>query len=97
MCAGDFIEVLKASEQRGQNGRNLTQMERFRECVDVCGLQDLGHSGHPFNWNNRHDNEKNVQVRLDRAFGNTALFDCFCEISVKHIATEESYYMGFTD
>lgn len=35
-----------------------------------------------------------MQVRLDRAFGNAALFDCFQDISVKHIATEESDHMA---
>lgn len=76
LCAGDFNEIISADEQQGEGERerSLTHMMRFRECLRVCELQDLGFSGYPFTWDNKREGNANVQVRLDRAVGNAALF-----------------------
>jgi hypothetical protein len=38
LCAGDFNEVLEASEQFGGNVRPERQMDGFREAVQICGF-----------------------------------------------------------
>lgn len=48
LCAGDFNEVLHATEQFGGRGRTERQMEDFREAVEECGFVDLGFIGLPY-------------------------------------------------
>lgn len=45
IVAGDFNEILRQEEQRGRNERSESQMERFRECLAVCELIDMGFEG----------------------------------------------------
>jgi hypothetical protein len=53
ICAGDFNEVLHATEQIGGNERQEWKMEGFRDAIDVCKLEDLGFSGTPYTWDNK--------------------------------------------
>lgn len=80
LCAGDFNEILDASEQFGGNDREKWKMEGFRDTVDYCRFTDIGFSGLPYTWDNRQQGSSNVKVRLD-------LFD---DTSVQHIQTTES-------
>jgi hypothetical protein len=45
LCIGDFNEVLHAGEHEGVGHRTLTQMQGFRDTVDICNLHDLGEEG----------------------------------------------------
>jgi hypothetical protein len=47
---GAFNEVLHADEHEGVGHRTLTQMQGFRETVDICNLMDLGYKGHFWTW-----------------------------------------------
>lgn len=62
----DFNEILCEDEQLGGNRRPQQHMQAFRNAMDFCELRDLGYSGYPFTWCNRRDNQRNIQVRLDR-------------------------------
>ena len=53
LCAGDFNEILDASEQFGGQVRPERQMDGFRGAVTDCGFMDLGFIGLPFTWDNR--------------------------------------------
>lgn len=90
LCAGDFIEILEASEQFGGNTRLERQMDGFREAVQMCGFQDLGFSGLPYTWDNRQEGIHNIKVRLDRGFANQEFLDLFPEATVWHVQTTES-------
>lgn len=48
MCLGDFNEVLFDYEKVGGNARRERSMSDFRDCLDRCGLCDLGFVGHMF-------------------------------------------------
>ncbi|KAL0352330.1 UNVERIFIED_CONTAM: hypothetical protein Scaly_1621700 [Sesamum calycinum] len=54
LCAGDFIEILDQSEKFGGPPRPIWQIRKFREALDQCDLVDLGFTGTPFTWCNRH-------------------------------------------
>ena len=45
------------NKKSGGAVRPEKQMQDFRDCLDVCGLKDLGFSGLPFTWCNRRYNE----------------------------------------
>ena len=70
MCCGDFNEELCQDEHLGVRDRSDTRMNLFRDCLDDCGLVDLGFSGPKFTWNNRQSADAHVKVRLDRAVAN---------------------------
>jgi hypothetical protein len=50
LLVGDFNEILYAHEKEGGNPRPLAMMQKFRECLSDCGLEDLGYIGDPFTW-----------------------------------------------
>ena len=45
ICCGDFNEALCHDEYLGFRDRSDSQMALFRDCLDDCGLIDLGFSG----------------------------------------------------
>ncbi|KAL0416665.1 UNVERIFIED_CONTAM: hypothetical protein Slati_3498400 [Sesamum latifolium] len=52
LCAGDFNEVLDQQEKQGTLLRAQWQIRDFRNCLQDCGLQDLGNQqrGSCFQW-----------------------------------------------
>ena len=48
-------------------------MDRFREALEECSLDDLGFAGDPFTWrNNSHTDAQYIRERLDRAVADGA-------------------------
>jgi hypothetical protein len=69
-------------------------MAAFRECLEVCGLSDLGYKGYDFTWNNRREGADNVQCRLDRGTATTSFLELFPFSCVEHIAMKESDHLA---
>ncbi|KAF7811881.1 reverse transcriptase [Senna tora] len=57
-------------------GEGMKRMEKRRkgrgDCIDICGLTDLGYSRPKFTWCNKRPNGQLVFERLDRFMGNGA-------------------------
>ena len=54
MLAGDFNEILFAHEKGGRQ-RNQWCMDKFRQVLEECGVEDVGYEGDKFTWrNNNH-------------------------------------------
>ena len=87
LCAEDFNEALSSDEHLGRTRRGESQMKLFRECLENCGLLDLGFSGPKFTWNNRQEGINNVRVRLDRAVVNGQFLQLFDDCHVDNIIT----------
>jgi hypothetical protein len=62
-------------------------MAAFRDCLQVCGLKDLGFSGTPFTYDNGRVGNSKVQVRLDRGLANDQWRDIYTDASVVHLVT----------
>jgi hypothetical protein len=90
ICAGDFNEVLDATEQIGGNERQEWMMEGFREATEYCQFSDLGISGLPYTWSNKQQFPNNINVRLDRALGDAPFLEKFDNTSVRHVQTTSS-------
>ena len=60
-------------------------MQPFRECLDFCGLKDLGYSGLPFTWCNRRFESNVVWVRLDRAVASPDWILKFPAVRLHHL------------
>jgi hypothetical protein len=68
LVVGDFNEILHSWEKVGGAPKPQQQMDRFKETLEECGLDDLGFVGDPFSWrNHNHSTEGYIKERLDRA------------------------------
>ena len=62
---GDFNEILLSSEKEGGNARPNAMMRDFRNCLQECGLEDMGCIGDLFTWR-----RGEIRERLDHAVCN---------------------------
>jgi hypothetical protein len=90
MLCGDFNEVLSHDEHVGPRDRSDAQIEQFKNCMDECGLVDVGFSGPMFTWSNKQEDEHLVRVRLDRAVVNGECQELFNDCTVENIVTTTS-------
>jgi hypothetical protein len=65
-------------------------MNLFKECLDECGLADLGYSGPLYTWSNQQDADSLVRVRLDRAVANDSFSSIYDDCLVENIITTTS-------
>jgi hypothetical protein len=59
----EFLLVLFSSNREKQGGapRQQKYMDRFKEALEDCGLDDLGFVGDPFTWRNHsHTSERYI-------------------------------------
>nr|XP_029145187.1 uncharacterized protein LOC114924518 [Arachis hypogaea] len=76
---GDFNSIISLEETGGSF--NLSQdSRRFQDCIQNCGLKDLGFSGPPFTWQ-----RNRVKRRLDQLLCNLGFNDLFPSAGVKHL------------
>lgn len=85
VVAGDFNEVLQASEHAGLRDRPFGQMDLFQNALSDCALASIPFSGYPFTWSNRQIDTDFVEARLDRGLANAAMFHSFEYIHCHHI------------
>ena len=52
VCIGDFNEILYRFEKQGGHPKPQVQMERFRDALNFCNLNDFGFEGDVFTWRN---------------------------------------------
>ncbi|XP_071676865.1 uncharacterized protein [Lolium perenne] len=65
-------------------------MALFKDCLNDCGMVDMGYSGPMFTWSNKQDGDDLVRVRLDRAVANGAFTAAFDDYVVENIITTTS-------
>lgn len=70
VCGGDFNEFLHLNEKKGGLDPGNQNIEAFRKVLEECKLDDLGFSGPKLTWDNRREEEANIQERLDRFVAN---------------------------
>ena len=73
LYVGDFNDILFDVEREGGPTRAQGCMDAFRNCLEICALDDLGFTGDPFTWqSNWHDVSGYTRERLDRDVANVA-------------------------
>jgi hypothetical protein len=71
LCAGDFNEILFQHEKEGGCPRAQVCMDRFKNAMEDCELEDLGFTGDVFTWRNQQFRADDyIRERLDRALAN---------------------------
>ena len=64
--------------------REAKQMAEFRDCLNRCGLVDLGFIGQKYTWCNRRFGGERTKLRLDRAVANEGWMLRFPDARVFH-------------
>ncbi|KAL7211712.1 hypothetical protein ACSBR2_014549 [Camellia fascicularis] len=85
LLMGDFNEVLTRTEKFGGQPINHRRAMLFKNCLDHCGLIDMGFSGPHFTWNNRRQVGNFISERLDRCLCNGAWAQLFPDNKVQHL------------
>lgn len=83
----DFNEIMEESEKSGKSRRPRGHMEKFRDTMALCKLQDMGFCGPKYTWYNRREGSDFVEERLDRAFANQDWFDLFPRVQLEILLT----------
>ena len=52
---GDFNELLSNDDKSGGNPINMNRALRFKDCLDLCGMIDLGFHGARYTWVNKQE------------------------------------------
>ena len=55
LMVGDFNELFSCNDKQGGNHLNLRRVQLFKDCLDACGMVDLGFHGPKFTWVNRRE------------------------------------------
>ena len=67
----DFNDMISDEEKLGGLPVNRARISTFRNCMDNCGLIDLGFHGPHFTWTNKSLCwQTTIKERLDRGLGN---------------------------
>lgn len=90
MIAGDFNEILLGEDKYGGRAVNTIRALKFQECLNNCGMIDLGFSGPRFTWSNHHPLTHLIQERIDRVFANADWNVLYPNDSVKHLERAHS-------
>ena len=70
---------------------NRNRVTAFRNCLDTCGLMDLGFQGPRFTWTNKIPNwQCNIKERLDRGVGNFEWKILFPMAEIHHLPRVKS-------
>ena len=67
LVIGDFNELVGLPEKESGASRPTSQMERFKEVIDVCGLKDLGFIGPRFTWLYQKFDGTQIRERVSKA------------------------------
>lgn len=62
----------------------------YVDCMNCCGMLDLGFSGPKYTWTNKRGLSDLIQFRLDRCWDNTSWKSLFQEANVTHLARVNS-------
>ncbi|KAL0295205.1 UNVERIFIED_CONTAM: LINE-1 retrotransposable element O protein [Sesamum radiatum] len=66
------------------------KLRNFKDALSNCDVHDIGFSGDPFTWCNRHASPSTVYERLDRACANMDWSQLFPEALVSHLPMSRS-------
>uniref|UniRef100_A0A2N9HP80 Reverse transcriptase domain-containing protein n=1 Tax=Fagus sylvatica TaxID=28930 RepID=A0A2N9HP80_FAGSY len=90
VMTGDFNDVLSGEEKWGGNQPVASRITEYRNCMNTCGMIDLGFSGPKYTWTNGQDISTLIMQRLDRAWVNSDWRILFPEAYVTHLARTHS-------
>jgi hypothetical protein len=85
MVGGDFNEILYSHEKEGGAPRPMNMMQKFRDALVDCELEDMGYTGDQFTWRRR-----SLRERLDRIVCNGQFHGLFPNTKVTNTTHTKS-------
>ncbi|XP_050280312.1 uncharacterized protein LOC126721302 [Quercus robur] len=85
VVAGDFNEPLLDEDKYGGRVVSVNRSLLFKECLDNCGMIDIGFSGPRFTWTNKREVQALIQERIDRFFVNASWCLLYPDAKVVHL------------
>ncbi|XP_070019754.1 uncharacterized protein [Nicotiana sylvestris] len=92
---GDFNVILDPNEKLGGKPHRMYKSIDFQNCMDICGITDIGYSGTKLTWCNNRRPKKRIWKRLDRVFVNDLWDNLFQRCSIRHMARTRSDHRPF--
>ncbi|XP_057415008.1 uncharacterized protein LOC130709893 [Lotus japonicus] len=92
ICFGDLNAITSNSKKKRRGGvdKTVEQLDSFIQCLNQCGLVDLGYLGQSYTWCNGRQDEANIQERLDKGVATQSLIDEWPTTTVRHMHRHES-------
>ncbi|XP_028071512.1 uncharacterized protein LOC114273895 [Camellia sinensis] len=81
----DFNEILTSTEKFGGQPIDTRRALLFKDCLDHCGLIDMGFSGPRFTWNNCRQSGCFISERLDISLCNESWAQLFPNNKILHL------------
>ncbi|OMO86377.1 reverse transcriptase [Corchorus capsularis] len=92
---GDFNEPLRSSDKFGGRSINIARSALLNDCINSCGMIDVGFVGPKFTWSNSQPLNTLIQERIDRAWVNHSWLDVFPNSIVFHLVKTCSDHCPF--
>ena len=90
---GDFNKISHPYEKLGGLNRDTRKMREFRDCLNRCGLFNLGFVGQRYIWCNRRFGEQRTKLRLDQM----VVSESWCEKFPTPVGVETLQFMFWQD
>ncbi|XP_075674809.1 uncharacterized protein LOC142644001 [Castanea sativa] len=85
VIVGNFNEILLGENKFGGRPINVNRALKFQECLNDCGMIDLGFTSPKYTWSNHRPLTHLIQERIDRVFANTEWNIHYPNAQVKHL------------
>ncbi|XP_060170665.1 uncharacterized protein LOC132601601 [Lycium barbarum] len=90
--SGDFNCILNEEEKYGGRPYSLNKSIPFIDCLNDCGLSDMGFTGNAFTWCNERKEQEIIWKRLDRVLANEKWDEDIGNTIVQHLPRLSSDY-----
>lgn len=81
----NFNEPLLDEDKFGERVVSVNKSLLFKECLDNCGMIDIGFSGPRFTWTIKREIQAHIQERIDRFFVNASWCLLYPDAKVVHL------------
>lgn len=95
LIGGNFNEILHATEKFGGNMLCISRSNNFLNCINYCGLSDLGFKGSKYTWTNKRSKGHTILERLDLLFANYDWIHLFPNAIVTNLPRTHSDYCPY--
>ncbi|XP_058783431.1 uncharacterized protein LOC131658114 [Vicia villosa] len=82
---GDLNDTISEADKVGGINRTVSQLQRGRNTMATCGLQEVSFEGYPFTWTNGRVGSENIQCRLDKSLTSFEFMQSFPLTRVFHL------------